>query len=148
MISIILSVSQMHSHTLISQQPHGCCCFCFLTCLCTYNSTLDLQPLIRIQKETLLPSISLESFAESHPVLLRCSLHWQISVQRVEKRGKKKKEKDAHTQLAASSIKPLSVQRRSGGSSFDNDSVSCKETGSKEETERLRRVEEGYDQVN
>lgn len=66
--------------------------------------------MIGIQKETLLPSITLESFAESHPVLLRCSFHWQISVQRVEKRGKKKKEKDAHTQLAASSIKLLSVQ--------------------------------------
>lgn len=120
--------------------------FCFLTCLCDYNSTLDLRPLIRIQKETLLPSITLKSFAENHPVLLRCSLHWQISVHRVEKRGKK--EKDAHKQLAASSIKPLSVPRRSGGSSFDNNSASCKETGRKEETERLGRLEERYDQVN
>lgn len=47
-----------------------------------------------------------------------------------------------------SSIKLLSVQRRSGGSGFDNDSVSSKETGRKGEAERLRRVEGGYDRVN
>lgn len=57
-----------------------------------------------------------------------------------EERGKiqKEREKETHTQLTASNIKQLSVQLRSEGCSFNNDSVSCKETGRKEETEEWR----------
>ncbi len=52
-----------------------------------------------------------------------------------EERGKIQKGRETHTQLTASNIKQLSVQLRSEGCSFNNDLVSCKETGRKEETE-------------
>ncbi len=72
---------------------------------------------------------------------LKCSFPWQ-------KRVENKKDSGAHTQLAARNIKPLSLQPKSEGSSFNNDSVGCKETGRKEETERQSGVEGGYDQAN
>lgn len=47
--------------------------FCFLKYLCSSVSTVDLWPSIEAQKETLLRSIKMESFAESYSALLRCS---------------------------------------------------------------------------
>ena len=49
---------------------------------------------------------------------------------------KVEEERERCTYNCESSIKPLALQLRSGSSSFDNDSVSCKETGRKEEMER------------
>lgn len=117
----------MHTHALISQYAHGCCCHCcyylFLFCLYANNSTEDLQPLIVTQKETLPPSVTLESSAECSPVFTEM----QFSSAEA-KEGNRTRERCTYT----IHHKRLSVQPRSGGSSFDTDSVSCKETARKE----------------
>lgn len=99
-----------------------------------------LWPSIEAQTETLLQSIKMESFAESHPVLLSCSY-------RCTKRWSREERKRS---ITPSSIKLLSVQWSSGGSSFDNDSARCKERCRKEEKERqnLKTGKGGYNQVN
>lgn len=71
---------------------------CFLKYLCISVSTVDLWPSIEAQKETLLQSIKMESFAESHPVLLRCTYQHA-------KDGEKKKNNTMHHQTAISAVK-------------------------------------------
>lgn len=72
--------------------------FCFLTCICANNSTVDLRASVGTQKETFLPINKPGIFCREPPGATESwSFHWQISVPKVEKRVKTKKGNDART---------------------------------------------------